>query len=613
MKLVLRCSIASIALCTFSSSLVESKRQGKKKSSSSSTFEVPHGNRFDVVDHQDEDLPKIEYGGRVLELVNGEHYDDLLQDTPDELRPPSVIAFYGHKSCPMSKLADLEFKHKAEFELPARERLFMAKYDVDAAPHRAWYKFTPERDLATRFNVSLPQRCPDIAFVPRSCDGWTEWCHKGDGVLGCEDFKESCKGVQHWDGTGSWSEWLTDLIDKEGEPQISPFYANYYRQGRWMRARDEISTLNVLRNMYLGKKLPALTPTGAKTIECPKEILDWLRNLHEKMNTKNRKKLEHWEATGTQNSFHTTKTYLYDLDSEYRKKMDFANKYFKPILEEWSGIPDLELTSFYGIREYFPGHWLRKHVDREDTHVISVTITVDKLPINDTDDVHKGTYDEIKDPWPLMGTNWDGDDVLYEHGPGKAVLYESAKFVHGRHMRNPVGTHLGAFLHYRPPQGWGQWTDVSKKANAYMEQHRVRVLYKTTATVEPENPVYTEKVYGEGSHWDVDGVLGETEDNNNVKSIWINRSETPTRLVWLGPNGNEVDQCGVMFKGKECSVDTYVKHGFAWRTRDGGAFNRKIRATHTIQMNHKNSDEQVFEWWGEQQGHRERMPEHNEL
>ena len=41
-------------------------------------FEVPHGNRFPVVDHQRTDIPKIETHGRVMELVNGEHFDDIL-------------------------------------------------------------------------------------------------------------------------------------------------------------------------------------------------------------------------------------------------------------------------------------------------------------------------------------------------------------------------------------------------------------------------------------------------------------------------------------------------------------------------------------------------------
>ena len=46
-------------------------------------------------------------------------------------------------------------------------------------------------------------------------------------------------------------------------------------------------------------------------------------------------------------------------------------------MEEWSGL-DLEMTAFYGVREYYGGNVLQNHVDRLDTHVISAIIQIDK-------------------------------------------------------------------------------------------------------------------------------------------------------------------------------------------------------------------------------------------
>lgn len=33
-------------------------------------------------------------GGRVVDLLNGEHFDDILKDTPNELRPGGILLFF---------------------------------------------------------------------------------------------------------------------------------------------------------------------------------------------------------------------------------------------------------------------------------------------------------------------------------------------------------------------------------------------------------------------------------------------------------------------------------------------------------------------------------------
>ncbi len=50
----------------------------------------------------------------------------MLRDTPDQLRPPAIVAFWGHKTCKAS-FDKLEFDKNIEDNLPSRERLFAAK------------------------------------------------------------------------------------------------------------------------------------------------------------------------------------------------------------------------------------------------------------------------------------------------------------------------------------------------------------------------------------------------------------------------------------------------------------------------------------------------------
>lgn len=52
-----------------------------------------------------------------------------MQDTPDELRPPSLILFHGFETCPKAD-AELKFRTIAETKLPSRERLMTATYDM---------------------------------------------------------------------------------------------------------------------------------------------------------------------------------------------------------------------------------------------------------------------------------------------------------------------------------------------------------------------------------------------------------------------------------------------------------------------------------------------------
>ena len=270
-----------------------------------------HGNTTDgrpitVADYADHSVPKLKVGGRVVDLFNGAHFDDLLRDTPDDIRPPSIILFHDSQdtSC-QEKVKGMNYQHAAENKFPSRERLLIAEYDTYSAPKRAWYKFTPEMDLQARFNAKA---CPSLIFVPRKCNGWTEWCVQGKdptddniSIIGCKDFKEQCTGFVMYDAAkhgDDWVAWVKQRVEREGEPKISPFLQTYAEQNRWLREREGTTTNTFLRNAYLSHAFPAFTETGFKAMPTPKPVQEFLDKFLEKY--KGHRKVEHWDAASTQ-------------------------------------------------------------------------------------------------------------------------------------------------------------------------------------------------------------------------------------------------------------------------------------------------------------------------
>lgn len=530
-----------------------------------------HAPGVTVVDFSDHTLPKFRVGSRVADAPHGQYVDDILRDTPDDLRPPSLIAFHAAErpEC-ASAYAALDFEGRSERELPARERLFIAQYDVDYAHRRAWYVFTPEMDLEARYNVSA---CPAIVFVPRKCDGFTEWCVESrDGpnsIAGCADFKEQCSGVEQWDGSGDWVAWAKERIEREGEPKISHFMESYAKQGQWIQSRQRTTSMTYERNMYLSPAFPAFTATGFKAVQTPKEVQDWLVGFAKRTNDKGRRRTEQWAAESTQMSFHEKPTTFLDMDLERSAANHLANTYIKPLVEEWSGIPDLELTSFYGIREYEEDAWLRGHIDRIDTHVLSVTISIQKL-----DDEGNDLDPESRDPWPLQGIGYDGRVMRYDHPAGSMVLYESSKVVHGRPYRNKSGRHVAAFCHFKPThsaQQMDDWAEVLKKARHNMNINVARAAFRSMPSVEPENPVYTKVEYGHGSSGNYGAQSGGAKKkvaaaakvpDGQVPCKFINKSGKPVTLFWEGPDGPVFQSSAG--PGLSFTYQSFVGHSFFW-------------------------------------------------
>merc|ERR1712113_659029 len=108
------------------------------------------------------------------------------------------------------------------------------------------------------------------------------------------------------------------------------------------------------------------------------------------------------------------------------------------LVARWSGFEDeaLELTSFYGIREYHEGAYLRNHIDRSSTHVLSVILQVEQLGMNAT--------------WPVEVITFNGKRRRIDMKAGQMLFYESAKLTHGRPEALKGALFVNAFCHFKP-------------------------------------------------------------------------------------------------------------------------------------------------------------------
>ncbi len=124
------------------------------------------------------------------------------------------------------------------------------------------------------------------------------------------------------------------------------------------------------------------------------------------------------------------KTKLYNLD-KYKQQTQQIHKILQPIAEKMSG-EILEPTFIYGLREYTNGASLKMHRDRQDTHVVSFSITY------------------FKDAnWPICIEGIDNGEYNVELEPGQMLYYQGAKFKHGRPKPYEGKSYINLYVHYK--------------------------------------------------------------------------------------------------------------------------------------------------------------------
>lgn len=493
----------------------------------------------DLFSDQDPSELRVEIGGRVEDLFSGDHFDDLLKDVPDPMRPPSIVVFYSQEDTKCySKYLDLDFGKRVETELPARERLMAAKYNMDLHEKRNWFLFMPEMDLPTRFGVS-EQECPSIVFVPRKCDGWTKWCFPNEN---CTSFIEQCTDWLFWNEEDDWVTWTKKLIELEGEPKIATVLSNYQNQGKWIKKRSAITAETHLRNSFLASGMPTYTERGYKILDIPDDIYGRIMKIYERF--KHREYPEAWNTFGSsQINYHETITKMVSLDFDPRERNSIA-KLLQPHLEEWCQCT-LTFNAFFGIREYQKNAWLRTHVDRVDTHTISVTFSLNQW--------------DMSESWPLQAIDHHGNWLKYDHPPKTMLFYESTTVPHGRPWRS-TGNHLGCFLHFSPIPA-APYDEKCKNAKIRQGLFRKRVGYRSTPTEEPKNPSFHE-MGGLLSAKDLDSHT-EQEEEIQMGCTFQNVHDRPLTLFWKQNEYTSFFQA-TLTPQETTIVYTYEGHEFIW-------------------------------------------------
>lgn len=124
-----------------------------------------------------------------------------------------------------------------------------------------------------------------------------------------------------------------------------------------------------------------------------------------------------------------------DLDDFRPVQRAVANE-MQEILEWWTGR-ELTHTSTFGVRIYHRGSMLIDHVDRADTHLASAVIQI----AQDVDE---------DGGWPLEVLDAEGNCGEVYLQPEELVLYEGARFRHGRPMRFNGTSFANIFSHFAP-------------------------------------------------------------------------------------------------------------------------------------------------------------------
>lgn len=144
---------------------------------------------------------------------------------------------------------------------------------------------------------------------------------------------------------------------------------------------------------------------------------------------------EHRVIPGGFTNSHTIPMSIVNLDLHPDVKKVVVEEMHQ-VLEWWTGH-QLVPTATFGIRIYHRDSMLINHVDRSDTHLASVVIQIGQ--------------DGVDQGWPLEVLHQtDGSCSEVYLQPGEMVLYEGARFRHGRPMRFQGDGFANIFSHFRP-------------------------------------------------------------------------------------------------------------------------------------------------------------------
>ena len=233
-------------------------------------------------------------------------------------------------------------------------------------------------------------------------------------------------------------------------PNTEFFQTNEHDAQIW-RGRGLANRQRLVQNEEQPEIIPYFTDRGFQKIKLPKNTWNAIQKFYKEGLHQEQIK-EPWSEDDTHVNFwesHTTMLYI----SEPLRALIFDT--MEPILRDWSNqsIP-LSPTSTYGIRTYHEDSWLREHVDIGETHLISAIINVAQQLPEDIllagEDGQDAETIRQEYNWPLNILDHNGNRHWISMEPGDAVLYESAKCIHGRMQPLKAAKYANIFTHFKP-------------------------------------------------------------------------------------------------------------------------------------------------------------------
>eukprot|EP00040_Diaphanoeca_grandis_P007107 m.39760 g.39760 ORF g.39760 m.39760 type:complete len:546 (+) comp18281_c0_seq1:303-1940(+) len=471
---------------------------------------------------------------RVTDLLNSNHYFDLVRDTPYVHRPPSLLAFFSETddAC-MRAFNRLEFNENG---LPSRQHVFLGRYDVDKQYDFAWFKFTDELNLAGLLEV---QTCPTLVILPPEYTG----------------RENKTKDFHVWNNEGNWRDWAIETISKYPVQRPSEDFTN-----KLLLTRDDAETRCHYRICITPAKIPSYTDRGFKLMDMSDELYERLLNYYETW--KHKRSSEPWDLDQTETNYHETHMSLVSLDHDWQERDAMAHELVKPLLAEWADVPahDLKLKSFYGIREYYRGNELRTHIDVINTHVLSAVLCI--------------AQEGIDEDWMLEVIDHFGERVEIACKAKQIILYESASLPHGRPKPFKGEKFMNAFVHFQP-EGWDfvehTWGVASSPTNfqgpfglGRGDGVRMRRNADGSYDDDEEEDNYEDEVLSHDPYGDDENIPAppKIQDDGKRKATFINGATSPRDLWWEGADG-------VVFQayvepGKAVEMNSFVGHKFVW-------------------------------------------------
>jgi hypothetical protein len=326
----------------------------------------------------------------VRDFMNALHFDSTARNTPHGERPPALIAFYDSNSVDTLFSTDaLNFPDDLAKKV-SRSDLLLGVYDVGAQKARTTFEWIEETmDLPKRFGIEA-SKLPVLALVPAA----HAWPNNATAL----------PKIWTADNQLSWRSWVnTEILDKKHE------------SSEWgpsmLLKRDSCEEMEWTRCMNFPKQLPHYSKTnGYLKMKMPAEIQERLLQYY----TKHRDKIanvEEWELEACHTNHHEVDMTMVSLDHDMRER-DEIGAMVVPILEEWTNTSNLELTAFYGIREYHRGGELHMHIDRVESHAISAILNI--------------AQENMDEDWMLDVVGQDGKWERVAMKAGEMILYESS-------------------------------------------------------------------------------------------------------------------------------------------------------------------------------------------